>query len=51
MTPMQFFEVLLDPFYTVFESGSPTDNFLQLTVFLLIIVGAIGMLYKIIDWR
>lgn len=51
MTPIQFFEVLLDPFYTVFESGSYTENFVQLTVFILIIVGAVGLLYKIIDWR
>ena len=51
MTPMQFFEVLTDPFYTVFQSVSLSENFVQLTVLLLTIVGGIGLLYKIIDWR
>lgn len=51
MTPTQFFEVLTDPFYTVFTNVSLSDNFVQLTVLLLTIIGGVGLLYKLIDWR
>lgn len=51
MTPTQFFEVLLDPFYTIFQNVSLSDNFVQLTVLLLTIIGGVGLLYKFIDWR
>lgn len=51
MTPTQFFEVLTDPFYTIFQGVSLSDNFIQLTVLLLTIIGGVGVLYKFIDWR
>ena len=51
MTPTQFFEVLTDPFYTVFTNVSLSNNFVQLTVLLLTIIGGVGLLYKLIEWR
>lgn len=51
MTSTQFWEVVTDPFYTIFTNGGFSDNFVQLTVMWLLIIGFIGFLYKFIDWR
>ena len=51
MTSTQFFEVVLDPFYTIFSTGGLSDNFVQLTVLLLLIIGGIGLLYNFVKWR
>lgn len=52
MEVSQFFNMLLDPLYSLILPGTPTDNFVQfmfLSTFVAVFIGVIIKLF--FDWR
>lgn len=52
MEVSQFFNMLLDPLYSLILPGTPTDNFVQFMFLSTFVAAFIGVIIKLFfDWR